>query len=92
MARFVTIKKCSEETGYSEDAIRQKIARQDWKIGKVYVKAPDGRVLIDMDGYQKWVQESAELPAEQRQVSRSRSNIRVKGVVSRYHSSPPPLI
>ena len=52
MSRYVTIRKCSEETGHSEDAIRQKIARQDWERGKIYTKAPDGRVLIDMDGYQ----------------------------------------
>lgn len=55
-ARFVTIKKCSELTGYSEMAIRSKISDGVWLERNVWVKAPDGRVLINMDGYEAWVQ------------------------------------
>ena len=53
--RFVTIKKFSELTGYSENAVRGKIQRGDWLQDQVWKKAPDGRILIDLEGYEKWV-------------------------------------
>ena len=57
MVRHVTIKKFSEETGYTVNAIYQKIKRRDWLEGSVWKRAPDGRVLIDKEGYEKWVNE-----------------------------------
>ena len=53
--QFVTIKKFEELTGYSQDAIRSKIKRADWLEGRMWVKAPDGRILIDTEGYLKWL-------------------------------------
>ena len=53
--RFVTIKKFEELTGYSQDAIRSKIKRGDWLEGHMWKKAPDGRILIDTEGYLKWL-------------------------------------
>ena len=52
--RWVTIKKFSEESGYTPDAIRSKIKRGDWLEGQVWVKAPDGRILIHKEGYEAW--------------------------------------
>ncbi|WP_202842097.1 excisionase [Luteimonas saliphila] len=55
MTRFVTIKRFGELTGYSEEAARQKMKRGDWLEGREFRKAPDGRVLMDMEGYEQWV-------------------------------------
>lgn len=43
-------------TGYTVKAIERKIERGDWVEGKVWIRAPDGRILIDIVGYQKWVE------------------------------------
>jgi hypothetical protein len=56
MLRYVTIRKFSVESGYSENAIRSKIRDGVWVDGEVWVKAPDGRVLIDVAGYERWVE------------------------------------
>lgn len=55
MLRHVTIEKFAELSGYTPDATRSKIKRGDWLEGVVWVKAPDGRILIDLEGYEKWV-------------------------------------
>lgn len=60
--RFVTVSKFSAETGYSEDAVRSKIARGDWLEGAVWIKAPDGRVLLDTEGYERWACGATSLP------------------------------
>lgn len=52
--RHVTIEKFAQLTGYTPDAVRSKIKRGDWLEGKVWIKAPDGRILIDMEGYEAW--------------------------------------
>lgn len=52
--RFVTVEKFASESGYTEDAIRTKIKRGIWLEGAVWLKAPDGRILIDSEGYEKW--------------------------------------
>jgi hypothetical protein len=55
MLRWLTIEKFSAESGYTPDAVRSKIKRGDWREGHVWIKAPDGRILIDTEGYEKWV-------------------------------------
>lgn len=52
--RHITVEKLSELTGYTPDAIRSKIKRGDWLEGHVWIKAPDGRILIDVEGYEQW--------------------------------------
>jgi hypothetical protein len=54
MVRFVTIDKHALESGYTEHAIRAKIRDGIWREGEVWVKAPDGRILIDAEGYDAW--------------------------------------
>lgn len=54
-ARFVTIEVFSAITGYSEKAVRRKIQEHAWRQGREYKRAPDGRLLVDMQGYEKWV-------------------------------------
>lgn len=56
MLRYLTIGKFAEESGYTEDAIRAKIKTGVWLEGIVWKKAPDGRVLIDTEGYEAWVE------------------------------------
>lgn len=55
-ARFVTIGLAEALTGYTKDAIQTKISRGIWIEGREWRRAPDGRVLIDMRGYEKWVE------------------------------------
>lgn len=54
--RYVTVRKFSSGSGYTEAAIRAKIADGTWGKDHVWRKAPDGRVLIDVDGYEAWVE------------------------------------
>lgn len=53
--RHVTIERFHELSGYTPDAVRSKIKRGDWLEGAVWIKAPDGRILIDLEGYERWV-------------------------------------
>lgn len=40
----------------SVKAMERKIERGDWQEGKVWKLAPDGRIVIDVLGYQRWVE------------------------------------
>ncbi|MDH3337193.1 MAG: excisionase [Gammaproteobacteria bacterium] len=53
----MTIKKLSQESGYTEDAIRSKIKTGVWLEDHVWKKAPDGRILMNTVGYEQWVEE-----------------------------------
>lgn len=53
--RFVTIEVAHRLTGYTPAAIRTKIGKGEWLEGRQYVRR-DGRVLIDMEGYEKWAE------------------------------------
>ena len=55
-ARYVLLSLAALVTGYSVKAMERKIERGDWVEGKVWRRAPDGRILIDLLGYQKWVE------------------------------------
>jgi hypothetical protein len=63
---WVTIKKAAELTGYTEAAIRSKIAEGVWVEGKVWKRAPDGRPLISMEGYEAWVDGDVSVPQARR--------------------------
>ena len=55
-ARFVTISLAHALTGYTVNAIETKIKRGVWVEGREWRRAPDGRVLIDMRGYERWIE------------------------------------
>ena len=57
-ARYVLLPLANLITGYSVKAMERKIERGDWVEGKVWRRAPDGRILVDLVGYQKWVENS----------------------------------
>ena len=49
MSDLKLLPKAAELTGYSEKAIRRKIEDGVWLEGHEYVRAPDGRILVDTD-------------------------------------------
>lgn len=55
-ARYVLLPLANLLTGYSVKAMQRKIERGDWQEGKVWRRAPDGRILIDLVGYERWVE------------------------------------
>lgn len=55
-ARYVRLALFCEKTGWTEKAIRRKMENGVWLEGQHYRRAPDGAILIDMKGYEKWVE------------------------------------
>ncbi len=55
-ARYVLPKKFEQLTGYTEKAVARKRESGAWQEGKEYRKAPDGHIVIDMEGYAKWIE------------------------------------
>ncbi|MBT3986459.1 MAG: excisionase [Gammaproteobacteria bacterium] len=53
-AEFVKLTLFEKLTGYSPNAAHIKIRTGVWEEGKVWVKAPDGKILIVMSGYYCW--------------------------------------
>lgn len=52
---FVVLSKAAELTGYTVKAIEHKIDNGQWVEGREWVKAPDGRRMVSMKGYEQWV-------------------------------------
>ena len=87
MVKYKTIKQFSLESGYSEKAIQRKREKGEW--ASVSIKAPDGRILINVEEYNKWAtQASANDLTNQ---SRSVSPIKVNAVGKRLNKSPAPI-
>lgn len=56
MVKYVTIAEFSRLSGYTELAVRAKIRDGHWLEGHVFIKAPDGKPLISIEGYHAWVE------------------------------------
>lgn len=54
-SRFVTIELAAVLTGLTKGAIRMKIHKGVWLEDRQWVKR-DGRVMIDMKGYELWAE------------------------------------
>lgn len=54
-SRFVTIELAEAMTGLTASAIRTKIGKGYWLEGRQYRRGPDGRVYVDMKGFEAWV-------------------------------------
>ena len=54
--KWVTIRRFSELSGYSEEAVRMKTKNGTWAYKVHFTKAPDGRILINLEEVQKWVE------------------------------------
>lgn len=93
MIRFKTISKFCEESGYTDAAVRGKIKAGVWLERRVWRKAPDGHVLIDVEGYNEWVVNggglACNLPLKPR--SRLTALTRICEVDGALSSSPAPL-
>lgn len=48
MSGLVTTNKLSELTGYSKEAIRMEVKKGVWIKQQHYLKAPDGKLIIEM--------------------------------------------
>lgn len=57
--RWVLVRKFAELTGYSENAVRHKIKGGVWVEGRIWKKAPDGRVFVNVDEFERWVESQA---------------------------------
>lgn len=53
-ARYVTLDRFETLSGYSPDAVHSKIKRGQWLEDREYIRAPDGRILVDLVGYGTW--------------------------------------
>lgn len=53
-ARYVTLERFETLSGYTTDAVHGKIARGQWLLEREFIKAPDGRLLVDLVGYGAW--------------------------------------
>lgn len=53
--RYVLVPKFTELTGWTEDAIQKKISRGQWIEG-IHYRRRDGRLLINLEEYDKWVE------------------------------------
>jgi hypothetical protein len=78
--RYVTIGRFEQLTGYTEDAVRSKIKRGEWLEDVVYKKAPDGRILMDLEGYESWVESTT--VSEQLRIRQSKSTSTTAGRVA----------
>lgn len=54
--KWVLIKKVVEIIGYTEDAIRAKIRKGVWIFGIHWTKAPDNRILFNIEAIQQWIE------------------------------------
>ena len=90
MVRYVTIRKFCELTGYTEKAVRATIHKGDWLQNRVWRKAPDGHVLISLEGFELWVETG--MASEKRQAVHTKSPLPFAGFVAAKgsKSSPPP--
>lgn len=59
MIKWVLIEKVIELIGYTDDAIRAKTKRGIWIKGIHWTKAPDGRLLFNMEAIYKWIEGKA---------------------------------
>ncbi len=53
---WVLINIVSKSIGYSDDAIRAKIAKGVWLSGVHWIKAPDNRLVFNLEAIQKWME------------------------------------
>lgn len=58
--RYVRVNRFAALTGYSENAVRGKIAEGVWVEGRHYRRAPDGHILVDLREYERWVEHQVE--------------------------------
>jgi hypothetical protein len=76
-ARYVLLPLANLLTGYSVKAMERKIERGDWQEGKVWKRAPDGRIVIDVLGYQRWI-EGPKAPVQREKIEAQKAPLPVQ--------------
>lgn len=56
--RWVLIPKAADMIGYSKTAIEHKVKNGTWPQGRIWRKARDGRIFINIEEVDKWVEQS----------------------------------
>ena len=82
MVKYKTISQFCQESGYTRKAVERKRERGEWGEG-IIVKAPDGHILINIEGFNAWVinskkQDLKELPKSATLQYKSTSGIPIK--------------
>jgi hypothetical protein len=54
--KYVTLKKCADLYGMTEEAIRQLIKKGKWRQHVQWIKAPNGRIFIKLAGVDAWIE------------------------------------
>ena len=54
--QWLLIKRFAEITGYSENAVRHKVKNGTWVEGRIWRKAPDGRIFVNVAEFERWVE------------------------------------
>jgi hypothetical protein len=54
--RYVTLNLFEQLTGYTVKAVRRKIEDRVWLEGFQFRRGPDGRILVDLEGFERWVE------------------------------------
>lgn len=62
MIRYVLIKAFCDRAsvhymGYTEKAVERKIEANVWREGREYRRAPDGHIMVDLQGVTRWVED-----------------------------------
>ena len=92
MVNYKTVNQFSAESGYTEAAIRAKCADGTWPQGIVWRRAPDGKPLISVEGYNSWVENGTALGRRQSRALKSVSCSMVSNAANVSRLSPAPLI
>lgn len=61
--RWVLIPKAAELLGYSKTAIEHKVKNGTWAQGRIWRKARDGRIFINIEEVDKWVESAPQQAA-----------------------------
>lgn len=54
--RFITLKKFCEMTGFAPKTIYNWISAGKWSLGSEYLKPSHKCVVVDLEGYSRWIQ------------------------------------
>ncbi|WP_374005837.1 excisionase [Delftia lacustris] len=54
--QWVLINRFAALTGYSENAVRHKIKGGVWLEGRIWRRAPDGRICVNIQEFERWVE------------------------------------
>ena len=55
-SQWVLVKRFAEVTGYSENAVRHKVKNGTWVQGRIWRKAPDRRIFLNLAEFERWVE------------------------------------